>query len=419
MATSIVMPKAGITVESCIIGKWLKNIGDYVAEGDILFDYETDKATFECSATASGTLLAIFYHSGDEVPCLNNVCVVGEPGEDISKFEVIEDKPQEVLNENTVISETSSPELTVTYSDNNDNILVSPKARNLAKKLSINLTDLKPSGPKGRIITRDVVAYSLNEKSGSSIGGRSFDSLNTPSNKGGLAYIEEKPTQIRSLIAKTMYKSINEMAQLTHHHSFDATVISFVRQACKKSEIEEIQNISLNDMIMFAVTNTLKSHEYLNSTFVDGIIRKYQVVNLAMAVDTSRGLMVPVIFSADKLTLPLLARSTKELANSARTGSINPDLLQGGSFTVSNLGAFNVEMFTPIINPPQVAILGVCGITTRIKETDSGLETYPSMGLSLTYDHRVIDGAQAARFMIDLINNLTSFNTLFNIDEVI
>jgi len=163
---------------------------------------------------------------------------------------------------------------------------------------------------------------------------------------------------------------------------------------------------------MFSVVKVLQKHEYLNANFVDGVIRKFHSVNLGVAVDSPRGLLVPTVFAAEKLSLEELSRQVRSLAEIARSGAINPDLLRGGTFTVSNLGIYGVEMFTPIINPPQTAILGVCSIQTRYKESDKTVKSYPAMGLSLTYDHRVIDGAQAARFMQALVDYIENFEFL-------
>jgi pyruvate dehydrogenase E2 component (dihydrolipoamide acetyltransferase) len=275
--------------------------------------------------------------------------------------------------------------------------------------MKVDLQEVVPSGPGGRIISRDITAYSLSEKVGSGIGGRGFSGLSSApvTNED---YTEEVPTQIRKVIASAMFKSISEMAQLTHHQSCDATKILALRAEYKVASEETLHSVSINDMVMFALIRTLLKHEYFNATFVDGVIRKYKGAHLSMAVDSPRGLLVPTIFDADKMSLTQLSEKARELADLARSGSINPDLLQPGSFTISNLGAFGVEMFTPIINPPQTAILGVCAITTQVKQESSVISTYPSLGLSLTYDHRVIDGGQAARFALDLKENISNFD---------
>jgi pyruvate dehydrogenase E2 component (dihydrolipoamide acetyltransferase) len=167
-------------------------------------------------------------------------------------------------------------------------------------------------------------------------------------------------------------------------------------------------------MVLFAAIRTLRRHPNLNAHLINGdILRKFGGVHLGMAADTPRGLLVPTIFNADQMSLPQLSAAVKDLAAQAKSGNISPDLLTGASFTVSNLGALGVEMFTPVINPPQVAILGICGTSAKVREIDGNIAAYQSMGLSLTYDHRAVDGADASRFARDLAVNIENLDLLF------
>jgi pyruvate dehydrogenase E2 component (dihydrolipoamide acetyltransferase) len=216
-----------------------------------------------------------------------------------------------------------------------------------------------------------------------------------------------------------MHSSLQNTAQLTHHHSFDATEILGLRKKFKTSTDPEIAGISIGDMVLYATVKTLMEHPEMNVHLInDTTIRSFSGVNLGVAVDTERGLMVPTIFDADKKSLREISKELKELATMARAGNINPDLLTGGTFTVSNLGATGVEMFTPILNPPQAGILGVCGTTTKVKSVggENGhrgrAKTYEAMGLSLTYDHRAVDGAPASRFAKALCEKLENFLSL-------
>jgi pyruvate dehydrogenase E2 component (dihydrolipoamide acetyltransferase) len=248
--------------------------------------------------------------------------------------------------------------------------------------------------------------------------GESADTSPKPDPALALAgpYVDAKFTKIRSVIASSMHASLQNMAQLTHHHSFDATEVRTVRKAFKESGNPAIETVSIGDMVLFAVARTLTEHPDMNAHLVDGnILRKFEDVNLGVAVDTPRGLMVPTIFAANKKSLTEISAEVKQLAAEARLGSINPDLLQGGSFTVSNLGPTGVEMFTPVINPPQVGIFGVCGVTTKVKQTDEGIVTYPSIGMSLTYDHRAVDGAPASRFAQAVCEKLAQFSLLLDV----
>jgi len=185
------------------------------------------------------------------------------------------------------------------------------------------------------------------------------------------------------------------------------------RKQLKASE-GECSGITLGDIVLYAVSRTLKNHPDLNANMLDdSSIRLFTHVNLGVAVDTPRGLMVPTIFHADEMSLLEISKAVKELAAQCREGNISPDKLTGGSFTVSNLGNLGVESFTPVINPPQTGILGVCGTVDRVRRAkDGSVEIYPAMGLSLTYDHRAVDGTPAARFQKELCQNLENFTVL-------
>lgn len=421
MATAVVMPKAGISVERCIIGKWYKKVGDSVAEGETLFNFETDKASFECTSTASGTLLEIFFGDGEEVPVLIPVCAVGNTGEDVSALRPNGDTPQTAATGKPVTAAVQmSPASPTAASTGSGTGNISPRAQGLAKQLHLDPSDAVPTGPHGRIIARDIDALAAADKGGPGIGGRVFD---TDTNKETApaqvsakperlpVFTDEKMSNIRRAISKAMTASLQNAAQLTHHHSCDATELLDLRQQFKTSDEKlGLTGISLNDMVLFAVSRTLRNHPNLNAHLLNGdTLRLFSGVQLGVAVDTPRGLMVPTIFDADKKSLLEISREAKELAALCRTGSISPDLLQGGSFTVSNLGSLGVEMFTPIINPPQVAILGVCGTTPRVRNGADGIDVYQSMGLSVTYDHRAVDGAPASRFAQELVYNLEHF----------
>ena len=225
-------------------------------------------------------------------------------------------------------------------------------------------------------------------------------------------FTEVKLSNIRKVIAKSMHASLSNMAQLTLNSSFDATQIMNYRAMLKsKGEAMGLPNITFNEIVLYAVAKTILNHKDLNAHYLDDaqVMRYFSHCNLGMAVDTDRGLLVPTIMNADTLSLADLAKAAKAAAKGAQDGTISPDLLKGASFTVSNLGAFGIESFTPVINPPQTGILGVDTITYRVKADGT---TYPSMGLSLTFDHRALDGAPAAKFLKDLCTNLENFDLL-------
>lgn len=414
MATPVIMPRQGQSVESCIITKWHKQKGDKVAVGDVLFSYETDKSAFDEEAKVEGTLIDVFFKEGDDVECLLNVCVIGNEGEDTSSFNPgaaapapAEETKPEVKAEAPVVAAVAP----VTVSQEKSDILkASPRAKNLAAKKGLDISLASPTGPNGRIIERDVFAL---EASGvtavAEISAEPAPVVAAPAGE----YEDVKLPNIRKVISKQMTKSLTEGAQLTLNTSFDATDILAFRAKLKKSgEALGMGNITLNDIVLYAVAKTILNHKDLNANLFGETIRYFNTVNLGVAVDTPRGLMVPVIKGAEKLSLAEISAQAKALANDAKSGSINPDLLNGGSFSVSNLGSLGVESFTPVINPPQTGILGVDNMQTKVKLVDGQPVYYQSMGLSLTFDHRAIDGAPAARFLKDLCTALENFSLL-------
>jgi len=402
-AKAVIMPKAGITVESCIIGEWLKQVGDQVAVGDILFTYETDKASFECESTAEGELLAIFFNEGDEVPCLENVCAVGPHGEptDCLKPGAVVEAPAAAVEEAPVAAAQEEAPVVAAVAG----APVSPRAAKLAKAHGVDPTLAVGTGPNGRIIERDVRKLIANPPA--------VVATAVAAAPAAEEYKDVKFSGIRRAISKSMTTSLHTMAQLTHNTSFDATEILAYRKALKAAG-GEYAGITIGDIVLYAVSRTLLSHPDLNANMLDdNSIRLFSHVNLGVAVDTPRGLMVPTIFHADEMSLLEISKAVKALAAECREGNINPDKLSGGSFTVSNLGNLGVESFTPVINPPQTGILGVCGTIERVRKANDGsIEIYPAMGLSLTYDHRAVDGTPAAKFQQELCRNLEHFTTL-------
>ena len=436
MAEVIIMPKQGQSVESCIITELRKKTGDSVKKGEVLFAYETDKASFEEESPLDGVVLACLYDEGDEVPVLENMMVIGAPGEDISSL--LGDRETESHGgKEEAVSETAHNSNGVSLADEvsstprdkqlpvTNELLVSPRARKLAEKEAVDLTRLAGTGPQGRIIENDVLAHlqqrprmtplakKLAAKEGvqpQSVGtglagaARSSD-LSTPLNEiYGKDYEERKISNIRKLIARSMHASLQNSAQLTHHLGADARRILDLRKKAKAALDDGALtvNITLNDMVCFAVIKALKKFPNVNSHFLGESVRYFNKVHLGLAVDTERGLMVPVVRNADDLSITGLASQFKEVAAACRNGSVNPDILspEAGTFTVSNLGNYGVEMFTPVINLPQSAILGVNTIVPRPKDLGDGVYAFvPYIGLSLTYDHRSLDGGEATRFL--------------------
>ncbi|MCL2163176.1 MAG: 2-oxo acid dehydrogenase subunit E2 [Oscillospiraceae bacterium] len=487
MAVAVIMPRQGQSVESCIITKWHKNVGDTVNVDDLLFSYETDKATFDELSKTNGVLLAILYGEGDEVECLANVCFIGEAGEDISAFsgqssqgveageakvpapDAMRDEAPKAeafttvapdaealstaapLTESSVheVSEAESPSKGAPSKDSPAHLpsheirghsKASPRARAFAERSGVALEYTVASGPGGRIIERDVqsqidkgLRLTPAAKAGGTpyaghhglgMGGRirhgdleAFESTGVAAAdvQSGAAQIDADwqivpLSSVRRTIARTMLKSLTNSAQLTLNSSFDATdIIGFRKKAKAVAGNSWLSAVTVTDIIVYSVSRTIIKHRSLNAHFLDdNTMKVFNDAHIGVAVDTPRGLLVPTIFRANTMSLSGISSRAKELYSMCAQGAISPDLIQGASFTISNMGTLGIESFTPVLNPPQTGILGVCSIIERIR----GGTPYPAMGLSLTFDHRAMDGADAARFLKELITLLENFSLL-------
>ena len=397
MAIPVLMPRQGQSVESCILGQWYKSVGEEVSEGDILFSYETDKASFEEEAKEDGILLATFFEEGDEVPVLVNVAVLGNKGESFDEFKPGVVPVKEKSEVKTQEKASKVIEFEVEDESPNKRIRISPLAKKMAEKMEINLQALKGSGPHGRIIARYIetatkkVVSIVQEKNLES--GDDFEVKSIPN--------------IRKLIANAMHQSLQNSAQLTHHMSADARKIMRLRKKFKQEFVEGTvsQNVTINDLVCFAVIRALKIFPQANTHYHGDKMKWFKKVHLGLAVDTERGLMVPTVLNSDDLSIAGLSSQLQQVANQSKSGNINPDLLNpaAATFTVSNLGNYGVEMFTPVINLPQTAILGVCTIIPRPKEIEEGVYGFvPMMGLSLTYNHQALDGGEATLFLAEI-----------------
>ena len=449
MATPVMMPNVGISVESCILTEWHKKKGDAVKKGDVLFTYETDKSTLEEESPVDGIMLEQFFKEDDDIPTMTNVCVIGQEGESTAEFAPKLDNqeaPAEAAPAAPAAAEApvaAAPAAAVPTAaapaQAGEFIKISPRARVLAEKTGIDPHFAAPTGPNGRIIERDVrtliengptatyaAAGEFAGTAGTGLGGKFSvaDIGAAPAAPAATAaadlpeYVDEKMPNIRKVIAKQMVASLSTAAQLTHTTSFDATEIMAFRKKVKENgEKLGLANITLNDIILFAVSRVLAKpeHKALNAHLLNGdTMRYFNGVHLGVAVDTDRGLVVPTIKNAQNMSLNEISAKAKELAATCKNGGATPDMLSGASFTVSNVGSYGIESFTPVINTPQTGILGVDTVTTRIREVNGEIKTYPAMGLSLTYDHRALDGSPASRFLVDLRNALENFSLLLS-----
>ena len=439
MATEVLMPRQGQSVESCIIVGWKVKEGDTVKTGQPLCEVETDKATFEVEAPVDGTMLGVFYPDGSDVPVLKIIAAIGAPGEDISAFRPKGEVKRETGNvkpeEKTVVAEVAVSSFKSQVSGTSSG--VSPRARNLAAAKGLDASTLAGSGPDGRVIERDVKAALAGQAPlspaakakiaaiGSGIGGRILATdVHAPSaahapapalpevnysveQMGALKEILVKG--VRKLVAARMLSSMQTTAQLTMHTSADARAVLSARKKFKDSA--DKGGITINDLVLYAVARTLVSFPELNAYWLGEKLVQFENVHLGFAVDTPRGLMVPVIRFANKLSLEEISAEAKRLSTACIKGSIDPDALKGGTFTVTNLGAAGIEMFTPVLNAPEVGILGICSVQPKpVMKKDGGVEFIPHMGLSITFNHCATDGAPAGRFLAAMREALANLN---------
>jgi pyruvate dehydrogenase E2 component (dihydrolipoamide acetyltransferase) len=517
MAVPAIIPKLGNTVESCIIVEWKKALGEPVVEGETLLEVETDKAVMEVPSPASGVVLAHLYAVGDLAPVLEPIAVIGEPGEDYRALLVGE--TGKLVNGEIGRLVDAQPSVVALEAAPSDSAAagpapISPRARGLAQREGVAVAGLAGSGPAGRIIERDVQAAlasrpklspvaqaKLTEggfvapERGSGPGGRvmtrdlravaegkqvdkaevdkaevdkagaakaKVDKAEAGKAEADMGAREEvevvKVTGVRKVIAERMLASLQTTAQLTLNASADARTLQALRARFKGSDPAfGLQGVTINDLILLAVARTLPAHPDLNAHFQGDTLRRYRHVQLGMAVDTPAGLMVPVIGHADQLSLREISTEAKRLAAACQARRVTPDELRGGTFTVTNLGGLGVESFTPVLNPPEVAILGVSNINLkavqvrdasaalsmtgaagrdasavlsmtgaagrdasalsmtgqRVAELDETRVAFvPHIGLSLTINHQVVDGAPAARFLQALARNLVGIDLL-------
>ncbi len=421
MANLVLMPQIGISEESAILAQWYVKPGDTVSVGTPLFSSETGKSAFDVASEVAGVVLGLLVAEGDEVLIKVPVCAIGEASEKYEAAASQQPAAQVEAAPATAAVPVATQEATapIVQAVRSEGAGISPRAKALAAKADVDASAAAPTGPEGRIIERDVraliesgagkAAAAVTSEAVQSAPMQAVAAVAAPA-ASAAAFTEKPISTMRKVIAKNMMQSMTTTAQLTHTAGFDASAIQQYRAFCKNDP--ELSGVTLTDMILFAVIRTLPEFPALNSWLMGDTLRTFSEVNLACAVDTERGLMVPVLFGASRKSLLTISNEVKALAAGCRDGSIQPDLLTGGSFTVSNLGMFGIEHFTPILNAPQTGILGVNTITTRVREVEGKITTYPCMTVSLTYDHRAVDGAPASKFLQALCKNLERFPAL-------
>lgn len=379
MSKEFVMPKLGMTMEEGTITKWLKKEGDKVEKGEPIVEIMTDKVNMEVESPYDGTLLKIVAKEGDVVPILQPIAIIGEEGEEVRAEEPkIEEKEEKAKVEEEVIK-------------------ASPAAKRLAREAGIDLSLIKGTGPDGRIVEKDVLAYIEAHKKVEvtpQITTEPAIQVVQPTFK------EEPISSVRREIAGRLSKSYREAVHITLEFTAEVTNIVEIRERLKeKASSKNLPVPTFNDIFVRLVSIVLKDYPNLNAYFDGEKLTVFNTVNMGVAVAVKEGLLVPVVKEAEKKNIFEIAKITSDLVARTRDGKILPDELAGGTFTITNLGMFGIDFFTPIINPPQVAILGIGRIRDALKPCNLVVS---EVTLSLSVDHRVVDGAPAAMFLRDL-----------------
>lgn len=425
MAKVVVMPKQGLTMTEGTVSKWLKKEGDAVKEEEPLLEVETDKLTNTINAPASGILRKIIVPEGETVPVLANIAIIAEADEDISGLAGDSGTPAA----EAPAAEASAPAAAAPVHKAGERILASPAAKKLAKEKGIDLAMIQGTGPKGRITEEDVKNYTpapaapakapepgvkaspLAAKVAADAG---VDLKDIPTHKRVLAqdildYLkstrEKGPEEareetvamngMRKAIAKNMLNSHMTSPTVTFNLGIDMTQMKLWREQLKAKDIR----VSYTDLLVKFVAKALTEYPLLNCSVEDNKIVYKHYVNMGVAVALDNGLVVPNVRDADKKSLTQIHEEVKDLAERARSGGLGMDELTGGTFTITNLGMYGIESFSPIINQPEVAILGVNTMEDKVVVRNGEMVIRPIMNLSLTADHRVVDGSLAAEFL--------------------
>jgi pyruvate dehydrogenase E2 component (dihydrolipoamide acetyltransferase) len=430
MAIVIDMPKLSDTMEEGVIAKWNIKEGDEVSSGDIIAEVETDKATMDVEVFDAGTVLKIMADEGEAIPLGGKIAIIGEEGEDISDLLGDDDTDASDKSESNSGSDEKKDEQADKISeskedfddpilgdldkdkkqkaessdDDESRIKASPLARKMAEEKRIKLSDVSGSGPNGRIVKADIESY---EPSTSAESKTSVDVSKAPSAPmpEGEAYEDVRISQMRKTIAKRLAES-----KFTNPHFYETVDIDMSNAIEARGKLNEISDvkISYNDFVVKACAVALRKHPNVNVSWLGDVIRKHHRVHVAVAVAVDEGLLTPVIKNTDTKGLMQISKETKEMAGRAREKKLQPEEMEGSTFSISNLGMFGIEDFTAIINPPNAAILAVGAIRDVPVVKDGEVVPGKRMKVTLSSDHRVVDGATSAEFLNtvkDLLEN--------------
>ncbi len=436
MATKIIMPQGGQDITEGRVVKWMKAEGDTVKKGEPVCEVETEKVVFEVEAPEDGVLLKILVPGGEKAEIFSVIGVLGAPGEKVDLDALLgEEKPEE---RGLDISEIRK-RLGKKDEAGGGKVKISGRARKLAEEKGLDINMLEGSGPGGRIVEKDILeaaeagadirvtispvarkmaddqGIEVNQLKGSGPGGRIMkeDIQQAIAKKSGEKAVAEKPAAmgpkevkevvpirgIRQVIFERMHQSLQQAAQLTITMEVDAQELVHCRKVLGEGPEEERIRVSYNAILLKVLARVLEEYPMMNASVVGDEIYMWESVNLGVAVDVEQGLVVPVIRDANRKSVVIIQKELDDLASRARAKKLVPGDLQGGTFTVSNLGFLDVDAFTPILNPPETGILGVGRIAEKPVVENGELKAGKRMVLSLTFDHRIVDGADGGRFL--------------------
>jgi len=416
MAEKLVMPKMGLTMTEGKIIKWYKNEGEDVKENEELYEVVTDKITNIIESTISGKILKILIKEGETAKVKDTIAIIGLEGEDISSF-ITQPDVKEVVEKDVIVSPKKEK------IKQTKNIKISPYAKKLAKEKGIDITEIHGTGPNGRIIEKDIQEFeNKNSKKTTAMADKASEYLEVDTNKisketrimkddviefyknnkieeYAAPYEKTEPmTEMRKIISQRMSQSWNISPAVSYDISIDVSNIAELKNIMKP-----YLKLTYTDIIVKILSKVLLKHKELNSQIQGDNIIYRNYVHMSVAVAIEDGLMVPVIKYSNQKGLRQISKEIKELAEKAKSNTLTMDDLTGGTFTITNVGKYGIEAFSPIINQPQVAILGICSIkNTPIVNEKMEIEIKPIMKICLTADHRAVDGAVAAEFLQDL-----------------
>lgn len=380
MATAILMPKLGLTMTEGTVDAWYKQAGDSVEKGEVIATISSEKLTHDVEAPEAGVLQIVTAEEQEQV-CKEPIGYVGAAGEEVATVAV----PEEPVISNEATAEAPI-EVKAPVRQQGTRIFITPIARKIATERGYDYTQIPGTGGNGRITRRDVESYVP---------------VAEAAPVKAISNIGEGLTGMRKVIAKRMHASLHDTAQVTLHRKANISSLMKFREKMKKKLGDEGKaSLGINVLLTRAVVLALKDHPEMNASYANGEHTKHEAIHIGMAVAVDAGLIVPVIRDATNQSLSQLADSLQNVATGARNNTLSSDLLSGSTFTISNLGHAGVEYFTPILNTPEVGILGVGALSTKLVFTKKGkVKEQQELPLSLTFDHQVVDGAPAGEFL--------------------